>query len=736
MTPNRFKPGQLSASDAAALNEIAAKVDGLSRMTVAAPLAMTKSAGIPMITTATFEVLLGEVTDDDGGDPPVYTVKRKTREGLDPSLTNTVVDYVPETLYDRVLNPLGGDVIPSTVPVWRVGTLVQLVPIADWRGWYWGFEVKGETGFFAKLTATDGTGWNFYRQTLNVGGTALTNDGDEVTGYLARPVPFLITPIKMEPVVDAVVWCIKSKTSPYYEFFPVNYANLVYPGLVSTDTQDINGIKRFQDSVYVNWVSGANTLDGKLFVQGHDDGILEPENTFTASSEDATGVYPHVTVGDFALGGTALYTATYGRPLPVYEIGSNGAQGRFDAYPTGITFTSGIPLSVSSYVATPQVRFYAGQNVSSYTSEFGADTDGELFMSVQMAVYCSTIQKVGGFPPSPPFVTNETPVARLVVPNDLAVNGAVVLNGDIPSPDPATFGIRVSIATREYPGLSGFAGSPYALRYKDWSDVNQVAYFQCGVLLADTGGANTPFGTYMTISNSFTGGCDATGTGESPTDCQDTSITGTAAGTASGTGTDTATATLSSITLPACATLIVHTAWASDGGSPGTDGPTFAGYPLTYLGISKSLGGSGVTGEQWVWAIKFPSEVTGDVVLEVTGGTTGTVALLTATYVAGLVPTVDQSSTDNGANSNPNSGTTGTTTAADEYATGAAFYTDDALGTGTWQNSFTEVQRVSAGGVILAEAYRILSATGTVNATISAFDATPDQWSCVVGTIA
>ena len=150
----RFTPGELTGPQAAALNEMARVGEQFSRLTVAPPLSLTRPAGIPAIrldtTTLTGDVL-AESTANNGAIPPVHTAKRKTRD-----TSNFVVDYSPLETFTQVLNP--------QETAWANGTLIELVKIPDWPGWYWGFAVGG--GVVPPTLPCEPHGWLLDRQAL------------------------------------------------------------------------------------------------------------------------------------------------------------------------------------------------------------------------------------------------------------------------------------------------------------------------------------------------------------------------------------------------------------------------------------------------------------------------------------------------------------------------------------------------------------------------------------------
>lgn len=128
---------------------------------------------------------------------------------------------------------------------------------------------------------------------------------------------------------------------------------------------------------------------------------------------------------------------------------------------------------------------------------------------------------------------------------------------------------------------------------------------------------------------------------------------------------------------------------------------------------------------------------TGDIQLSLTGGVLAASMTIEAVQVTGLAANVfDQSASNEGLSSVPDTGATGTTTAASEYAQAAFILVNDVIGF-TWANGFTSGgQDVSetVGGVAVkvTEGYLILLAKGTVDASLSGID--PTAWAGLVAT--
>lgn len=155
--PGHFRPGPISAPDAARLNDLWREVDQLRRIYAEPPLSITRSAGVPVIRGRDEPVLLCEVVSNDGAAPPAHTVKRKTRN--EPT-DNSVVDYLPtDPLIENVLNPLQ--------VAWADGTLLEVWAIPDRPGYFWGqsfSDAPTDPWFFARVTGgDDATGYSWQR---------------------------------------------------------------------------------------------------------------------------------------------------------------------------------------------------------------------------------------------------------------------------------------------------------------------------------------------------------------------------------------------------------------------------------------------------------------------------------------------------------------------------------------------------------------------------------------------
>lgn len=190
-------------------------------------------------------------------------------------------------------------------------------------------------------------------------------------------------------------------------------------------------------------------------------------------------------------------------------------------------------------------------------------------------------------------------------------------------------------------------------------------------------------------------------------------------------------ATIASVTLEAGTLLIVTLVGTQMLGAVSGITVTFAGTSMT-LDASASAPlpvGPSPDGKTRVYSLAVSTQTTGDIV-----ATCSSKALkIQAIEVVGLTSNVaDKSKTATGAASTPDSGATGTTTTANEFV--IAVCGMDTPGTlGAWTNGYiTTNQDVTSGTVTSKQAYRILSATGTVDAALAS--GAPTSWAMVTVT--
>ena len=244
---DQFRMGRLTARQADTLNEILQSAKDFKKLTVAAPLMLTRNAGIPVISVRQNDEYLAEITETDGGTPPVYTAKRKTRD-----TDNTIIDYVPELLYDRVLSP-------DTGITFDVGDLVVLVPIVDYPGYYWATLLSSAgRGFFARLTSSSSGKWKWVALTLNSGGVYV-DDGTESATYSAVPLTIDGTNYAAAPVSGMRVWMIPSKQDDLFEFMPIGKSTS--PTGCTGDTGWVHGLLE-TEAMYMEVLFSGGTCAG------------------------------------------------------------------------------------------------------------------------------------------------------------------------------------------------------------------------------------------------------------------------------------------------------------------------------------------------------------------------------------------------------------------------------------------------------------------------------------------
>lgn len=172
-----FRPGTLTGPDAARLNEMLRRLEQLDRASGSGPLSTSRAGGIPQFTAAHDRpVILAEITADDGGVPPVHEAKRKTRaaESYSGTVVNDVVDYSPETLFDKVLS------VNETAIA--AGALVHLSPVIDHPGYWWAIEAGAAAPELPRVrvaTTASGTLASAYENGDTVDGVVLAT-GDRI----------------------------------------------------------------------------------------------------------------------------------------------------------------------------------------------------------------------------------------------------------------------------------------------------------------------------------------------------------------------------------------------------------------------------------------------------------------------------------------------------------------------------------------------------------------------------
>jgi hypothetical protein len=249
----------------------------------------------------------------------------------------------------------------------------------------------------------------------------------------------------------------------------------------------------------------------------------------------------------------------------------------------------------------------------------------------------------------------------------------------------------------------------------------------CGTFTATLYSTSSPGNVPLTVTLQGIGCPEGPSSGSGSGGGVCSGISSAAMGTASGTGS----ATLAAVNMPASTMLLVLAATHSSGGD--LSNVTFAGAPMTRMVLSGSL-----SEDVELWYRHITSNLTGSVIATGTGTDP---VLLTAREVLCLpnfAAGVSSSGNDATGTTNPDTGTTGTTPTAVEFALAGAMMAAVGAG-GTWTASgFTAGQSVSlvSGGVTytLSEAWQVLSATGTVDAIYAGASPKPTQWGAVVGT--
>lgn len=280
----------------------------------------------------------------------------------------------------------------------------------------------------------------------------------------------------------------------------------------------------------------------------------------------------------------------------------------------------------------------------------------------------------------------------------------------------------------------------YALLY-NWSTIapafairNYAGPTYVGDYYTDSIGNIFKGGLHIGTTSGGGGGGTGSGSGGGGT------IARVSLGTGSGsvtTGTP-AVATISGVKVPAGTILLVPVglAYVTASGGLGSISVTFGGVALT-ASVPGTIESSGIFSlASFVYTFVAPSTTTANIVVTVNAAATMTaVVLASALYVTGLVANaVDKTANNTGAASTPDSGTTATTTVAQEYCEAAFMLL--AASAGTWGSSFTsggqDVSGTLSGSTfVLSEGYRVLSTTSTAHATMTG---TTTAWSGCVGT--
>lgn len=190
-------------------------------------------------------------------------------------------------------------------------------------------------------------------------------------------------------------------------------------------------------------------------------------------------------------------------------------------------------------------------------------------------------------------------------------------------------------------------------------------------------------------------------------------------------GASVASLTMTSVSITAGALLIVV---ASEVGSSGSMSCTFNGTTMASP-VAINLPGPSPTGQLKVFQLSVSSATTGSIVLTPSASCALSIAAIQVTGLAHNA--ADDSVSNNGTVSAPDSGTTATTTQAAEYVQGAALLVDPGLmyswsGTPTFTTGGQDAtQTVGLDTIVATEGYVIASSTGTFDAKVTS---TPNEW--------
>lgn len=279
----------------------------------------------------------------------------------------------------------------------------------------------------------------------------------------------------------------------------------------------------------------------------------------------------------------------------------------------------------------------------------------------------------------------------------------------------------------KYGGSITFLGSPTPIYFGCKNGVYVIAgLFGAVVQIEDCSLTSLVFNSFSSgfgfAGQIFAGPCGrGSGTG-----------TGTGTGSGGGGGGGISRASLGSahnaalgVTLDTGSLLIVNIVTGNNNGSPSAI--SWNGHALSKATNATFLNGSGFFVDVSIWYLDLTG-ITGATALIVPTVASGGYAF-SAVEVTGLASnTRDLLVGAIGTSATPDSGTSGTTSAANEYVQ-AAMTVSGAV-PGTWQNGFARGQAWDSDTVnYIDEGYRVLSATGTVDA--AQIIATSEQWAMI-----
>ena len=260
------------------------------------------------------------------------------------------------------------------------------------------------------------------------------------------------------------------------------------------------------------------------------------------------------------------------------------------------------------------------------------------------------------------------------------------------------------------------AGQPYPERWAVEADCYS------GIVVSAT------YGIMGTVQLSCTGGSGGSSGGSSG---GGGSLSRVSLGTAVATGTGSVTATLSGLTVPAGARLVIQVGQASEGGTYGLtvtwNGANIASADTQFPGQQGPIGSNGAV---WlsggIYSVAVTSTTTASITVNANSGSAHQALLISAEYVLGLPNNSrDVAANASGAGTTPNV-TGGTRFFATEYGEGAyVLYS----ATGTFASPYTTSQLIGASVAgftfYLVEGYSIYSATGPTPCDLNA---TENDW--------
>lgn len=230
----QFTPGPLTSEGARQLNELVRVANAFSRLTVAAPLSLTRPAGIPAIRLDGSGLGGGaqaaQVVSSTGS-PPVHTVKLVTRNS-----SNAVTDQSPSIQYTQVLN------LRDVSTAIANGTKIEVFPIEGYPDWYWADYTAVAT---ASITVKEQDGTPSYSGMTTV-------QFDQADGFVVTNPSGTTAQIDLSSASTSQKGAVDTTTQSFA-------GNKTFTGnvIVSTGTLDVGGVGTFESDVRVCDTSGS-----------------------------------------------------------------------------------------------------------------------------------------------------------------------------------------------------------------------------------------------------------------------------------------------------------------------------------------------------------------------------------------------------------------------------------------------------------------------------------------------